>query len=194
MKLRRFAPQEETMLAYLYLAFAVLFRLVPHGPFTSLCSSCGLWNFTPVGASLLYFGARQPRRRMWIPVAALAASDIVLNLFIWHVRLDASTVIVWTWYAAAVLLGGVLQKRLSIGRLAACSVGLTAIFFIISNFAVWAGSTLYPHTIAGLFTSYVMAIPFVKSMLLGDLIFSAAFFGLPVALASLHRAVARTAA
>lgn len=183
------------MLAYLYLAFAVVFRLVPHGPFTTLCSSCGLWNFTPVGASLLYFGTRQPRHRMWIPIAALAASDIVLNLFIWHVRLDASTAIVWMWYAGAVLLGGVLRKRLSVGRLAACSVGVTTIFFAVSNFAVWAGTPLYPHTLAGLYTSYVMAIPFVKSMLVGDLIFSAAFFGLPFAVASLQRSVAhRTAA
>jgi len=103
-------------------------------------------------------------------------------------------VIVWAWYAAAILLGGVLRKRLSVGRLAACSVGLTTVFFLISNFAVWAGTALYPHTIAGLYTSYVMAIPFVRSMLVGDLIFSAAFFGLPVALASLHRTFARTAA
>jgi hypothetical protein len=194
MMFRRESAQEAIMLAFFYLAFAVLFRLVPHGPFSTFCSSCGLWNFTPVGAALLYFGARQPRRRMWVPIAALAASDVVLNLLIWHVRLDASAVITCSWYAAAVLLGGALQKRLSIARLAACSVGVTAIFFLVSNFAVWAGTALYPHTLAGLYTSYVMAIPFVRSMLAGDLIFSAAFFGLPFVLTSLHRSVAQPTA
>lgn len=183
------------MLAYLYVALAVLFRLLPHGPFATFCSSCGLWNLTPAGASLLYFGARQPRRRMWLPVAAMVASDVVLNAFIYHVKLDASYLITWAWYAAAVLIGSTLSRRISVMRLAGASIALSLSFFAMSNFAVWAAGYLYPRTLAGLATSYAMGIPFLKNTVAGDLIFSAAFFGLPLAAAALNRSLAhRTAA
>jgi len=56
------------MLAYLFVILAVVVRFMPH-PLA----------FTPVGASLLFFGARGPRRQLWVPVALLAASDVVLT-------------------------------------------------------------------------------------------------------------------
>ncbi|HZU23278.1 MAG TPA: DUF6580 family putative transport protein [Terriglobales bacterium] len=179
------------MLAYLYLAFAILFRFVPHGPFTTFCASCGLWNFTPVGASLLYFGARQPRRRLWIALAALAASDVALNLLVYHVRLDASSFIGWLWYAGALLVGTGLRGRTTVARVLAGSLGVSAVFFVVSNFAVWAGSELYPHTLAGLYTCYALAIPFLRSTVASDLIFSAAFFSLPLAAGALNRNLAQ---
>ncbi|MBV8208183.1 MAG: hypothetical protein JO041_15465 [Acidobacteria bacterium] len=175
------------MLAFFYIAFAVMFRLVPHGPLVSLCQSCGLWNFTPVGASLLFFGARQDRRRWWIPVAAFALSDVVLNLFIWHVRLDWGYAITWTWYAAALLVGSSLRLKVSVMRLVAASAVLSLSFFVLSNFAVWAAGTMYPHTLSGLFTCYTLALPFFRNTAAGDLIFSAAMFGLPAAAAALNR-------
>ena len=175
------------MLAYLFVAFAVLFRFMPHGPFVSFCSSCGLWNLTPVGASLLYFGARQSRRRMWIPVAALVASDIALNMLVYHMALDPSYLITWAWYAAAILIGSVLAPRVSVLRLAGASLALSMSFFVMSNFAVWTAGYLYPRTMAGLVTCYTMAIPFFKNTLAGDLLFSAAFFGVPVARDPLRR-------
>src|SRR5438270_864743 len=175
-----FTPSEGKMLAYVFVAFAVLFRFLPHGPFVTLCQSCGLWNLTPVGASLLYFGARQPQRRMWLPVAALVASDIALNLFVYHMALDPSYLITWAWYAAAILIGSVLAPRVSVLRLAGASLALSMSFFVMSNFAVWTAGYLYPRTMAGLVTCYTMAIPFFKNTLAGDLLFSAAFFGVPV--------------
>jgi len=56
------------MLAYLFVVIAVAVRFLPH-PFA----------FTPVGASLLFFGARGPRRHLWLPLALLAASDVILT-------------------------------------------------------------------------------------------------------------------
>ena len=52
------------MLAYLFVVLAVAVRFMPHP-----------WMFTPVTGSLLFFGARGSRRRLWIPFALLAASD-----------------------------------------------------------------------------------------------------------------------
>ena len=44
------------MLAYLFVVVAIAVRFMPH-PLA----------FTPVGASLLFFGARGPRRQCWVP-------------------------------------------------------------------------------------------------------------------------------
>ena len=65
------------MLAYLFVIFAVAVRFLPH-PFA----------FTPVGASLLYFGARGPRRQMWVALALLAASDVILTTLVYRYPLQ----------------------------------------------------------------------------------------------------------
>ena len=49
-------------------------------------------------------------------------------------------------------------------------------FFLISNLGVWWYS--YPHTVSGLIACYVLAIPFYKYTLIGDMIFGYGFFGL----------------
>ena len=55
------------MLAYIFVVVALAVRFMPHP-----------WTFTPVVASLLFFGARGRRRRIWIPWVLLAASDLGL--------------------------------------------------------------------------------------------------------------------
>ena len=58
------------MLAYLFLVFA----LIVHMRFLPLP-----FSFAPVTAALLYFGARRPRKEIWVPVAALAAAGVYLS-------------------------------------------------------------------------------------------------------------------
>ena len=41
------------------------------------------WNFAPVMAALPYFGARVSRQQMWMPVALLAASDLILDKYVY---------------------------------------------------------------------------------------------------------------
>ena len=50
------------------------------------------------------------------------------------------------------------------------------LFFLISNFGVWFA--WYPHTLQGLFKCYLLAIPFYKNTMLGDIIFGYGFFGI----------------
>ena len=66
------------------------------------------------------------------------------------------------------------------GRIAAAAGGAVAsatIFYVVSNFAMWTSSTLYPHTLDGLIVCYIAAIPFYGTMLLGDVLYSALLFG-----------------
>ena len=50
-------------------------------------------------------------------------------------------------------------------------------FFLISNFGVWTEGLLYPMNATGLWTSYVMGLPFFKTTLLSTGLFSAVAFG-----------------
>ena len=90
------------MLAYLFVIFAVVARMpfMPHP-----------WNFTPVAAALLYFGARGSRRQLWVPFALLAASDIILTKFVYSYPLTWDQLVVWVWYAAILLLGTRLSEN-----------------------------------------------------------------------------------
>ena len=55
----------------------------------------------------------------------------------------------------------------------ACSL----IFFVTTNFAVWAWSGLYSADMAGLIQCYAMGLPFLKYTIAGDLFWAAVLFG-----------------
>jgi len=160
------------MIAYLLILVAVLTRVLPHA---------GWMNFTAVGGALLYFGAKRPLREMIGPVAVLMATDVYLTTFSYHYAFRWQMyVTTWAWYAAAIALGWILLHAkaswLRVGT--AALLGPTS-FFVVSNFAVWAGSETYPHTLSGLWTCYAMAIPFYRNDLVSTALLLGAAFGVP---------------
>ncbi|MDW8335083.1 MAG: DUF6580 family putative transport protein, partial [Bacteroidia bacterium] len=56
------------------------------------------------------------------------------------------------------------------------ATGSTAIFFLVSNFGVWAVGDFYPHNAAGLVECYVAAIPFLGNTFAGDVFYGAVLF------------------
>jgi hypothetical protein len=62
---------------------------------------------------------------------------------------------------------------------AAVVLGPTS-FFLISNYSVWVGGTMYPRTLAGLATCYAAAIPFYRNDMLSTAIVAGLAFGVPV--------------
>ena len=157
------------MLAYLFvlLAVAVHIRWIAL-PF----------SFTPVLAALLYFGARMPRKQMWIPVAMLAVSDVYLTRVTYGYSITPDHFVTWGFYAAMILLGGALIKGFSPLRIGASTLIGSVSFFLISNFAVWMVWAMYPKTLAGLAACYVAGLPFFRNAIISDVLFSAAFFGI----------------
>jgi len=175
------------MLAYIFVLVAVAVRFMPH-PFA----------FTPVGAALLYFGARTPRRRMWIPLALLAGSDVVLTTLVYRYPFSWDHFVTWAWYAGMVWLGSTIKRDSGTLRILGTAVVGSISFFLVSNFAVWAAWEMYPRTFAGLMTCYAAGLPFLRRAVAGDLLFTAVMFGAPVLLQALagklHRAGDHTAA
>lgn len=166
------------MLPYIFVVFAIAARFLPHA---------GSFNFTPVAASLLFFGARMPRKQAWIPVTLFIASDVVLSVYQYGYSISASDFVTWAWYAAIVLLGSLLASNASALRVVGASLAASVSFFAVSNFAVWAVWNMYPKTLAGLATCYTMAIPFFRNTMASDLLFCGAFFGLAALLPHMAR-------
>jgi hypothetical protein len=170
---------EVPMSAYLVLLFAVLSRLLPHA-FHAVSL-----NFTAVGGGLLFFGARRSRWQTAIAVLALMATDYYLTVFAYGFAFHArSYVVTWAWYAAVCLLGHAMLSAKagapSMFRVAGAVLATSTSFFLLSNFMVWAGSMMYPHTAAGLATCYVAAIPFYANDVMSTAVTAGALFGLPV--------------
>jgi hypothetical protein len=155
------------MLAYLFVVLSIALR------FVSLPVA-----FTSVAASLLYFGARQPRRRMWIPLVLMVAADVVLTKLVYAYPLSADHLVTWAWYAGMLLLGGTLKENSGALRVGGAALAASVSFFLLSNFAVWVVWAMYPKTLAGLAACYLAALPFFRHSLAGDLFFTVAFFGL----------------
>lgn len=174
------------MVAYLLLLVAVLTRVIPHA---------GWMNFTAVGGALLYFGARRPWREMLAPLAVLVATDAYLTLFTYHFAFHwQAYAATWGWYLGVMALGLVLLRaRTTFVRVAAATVLGPTSFFVISNFAVWAGGGLYPRTLAGLEACYVAAIPFYRNDLASTAIVLGVAFGVPVLVRRLSAAKAQPA-
>jgi hypothetical protein len=163
------------MLAILVLFFAALSRLIPH-------SVHGVaFNFTAVGAGLLFFGSRRPRWQTVLAVAVMALMDVYLTTQVYHYPFHVSGYLsTWAWYAAVCLLGSAMLRKVSALRVVAGVLATSTSFFLLSNFMVWAGSGMYPHSAAGLAGCYAAGLPFYGNDLLSTAIFAGAFFGLPV--------------
>lgn len=161
------------MLALLFVAFAVFVRLLPHA-----------WSFTPVGAALLFFGARGSRKLMWLPIVALAASDVFLTKVHYGYPLTPDHYVTWAWYAAILGLGTLLGRNQSPARIFGASLATAISFFVVSNFAVWAVWEMYPKTVAGLMECYTMGLPFFRNEVVSDVLFTAIMFAIPALIAS----------
>jgi hypothetical protein len=163
------------MSAYFALIVAILSRILPSVFHTT---SVG---FTAVGGGLLFFGARRSRWQTIPAVLALMVTDYYLTTYVYNYPFHASAyVVTWLWYAAVCLFGHqVLAGKPSALRVAGAVLASSTSFFLLSNFVVWAGSTMYPHTAAGLGACYVAAIPFYANDAMSTAITAGAFFGIP---------------
>jgi hypothetical protein len=170
------------MLAYIFVLLAVAVRFMPHP-----------WSFTPVAAALLYFGARGSRRQLWVPLALLVASDVVLTKYVYGYPFSWDHLVTFAWYGAILWLGTNLSEDVNLRetrnwlRVGGAAIASSVSFFVVSNFAVWAGSNLYPKTFSGLMTCYTAAIPFFRQGMEGDVLFTALMFGVPALVAATAR-------
>jgi len=160
-------------------------RLLPHPS-----------NAVALGAIALYAGARLSRRwAIVVPLAIMVASDLILNYVNGYTFYPATSITTYVTFALVAGFGGLVPKDAGGVTRAGMSVTASTVFFIVSNFVVWAeGSGLaLPKTFAGLIACYSAAVwPFYVNSLLADLVGTASLFGLD-ALFSRDRAATQVA-
>jgi len=137
-------------------------RLLPHPP-----------NFTPIAAIALFGGVYFSRKiALILPLAAMAISDKFIGLYEPKLMLS-----VYGSFLLCVLLGFWLKKHKKWYTVGGSAILGAVLFFIITNFSVWAFTPWYAKTFSGLIQSYLMALPFFKNTLLGDMFYVTIFFG-----------------
>ncbi len=136
-------------------------RLIPHPP-----------NLASITAVALFGGAYLTDKRLAliVPLAALFLSDLILGFYN-HME------IVYGSFLLVVCIGFLLQRKRSALRIAGAALASSVLFFVVTNFGVWALESLYPKTAAGLVACYVAAIPFFQNTLAGDALYTTVLFG-----------------
>jgi hypothetical protein len=136
------------------------YRIFPH-PF----------NVTPVMAMGLFAGTYFDKKWLAfvIPLASMFLADMFLGF-------HNTMLFVYGAILIAVSIGFLLRKSVSPMKVIGASVAGSVLFFVITNFGVWAVGSYYPKTWEGLMTCYTMAIPFFQRTLFGDLMFNGVLF------------------
>ena len=151
------------------IAFTVAYRLLVH-----FAAGALPWNFTPVEAMALFGGAYFANRKLAIavPLVALFAADCVIGFYGWMMP------VVYGCVVLTAFAGTALRGRVGVANTALAAVGSATGFYLVTNFFVWLGGTMYPHTVAGLVESWVAGWPFYQNgSLPGTLLWSALLFG-----------------
>ena len=129
----------------------------------------GIWNFTAVGALAVFAGSQFQDKRLAfiIPLAAMALSDMFIP--------SGFSPIVYAGFVAMVACGVAIRNKVNASNIALASIAGALIFFLITNFAFlypW-----YPHNLNGVMLSYLAGLPFLRNMLIADVIYGVLLFG-----------------
>jgi hypothetical protein len=150
------------IVSVLLVFIGVIGRLIPHVP-----------NLTPMMAialfSTTYLGLRYS---LFVFVSTMFVADIVIGLYQWQIMLA-----VYACFMTAAGIGLWIKKYKSISVIAIGTVASSLLFFLVTNWAVWQFSGMYEHSRAGLWQCYIMALPFFRNSLVGDLLYTGIFFG-----------------
>jgi hypothetical protein len=167
-----------------FLAFAIASRfLVVLNP---------AWaNFSPIASMALFAGAYMSNRYQAIlwTILPIWVSNMILNNVFYSQYFDGfSWGIDFVQVGLIALIPFIGARIKSFGGFVGGNVATVLGFFILSNFAVWAGDAIgygftagnavvYAKDFSGLVACYVNALPFLKNAILSQFVFSAVLFG-----------------
>lgn len=139
---------------------AVLLRFLPHPA-----------NVAPIAAMALFGGAYLDKKyAIILPLVVMLISDYFLGF---HNTMP----FVYGSFLVSALIGLKLKNKVKTKTVLGASLLSSAIFYIVTNFGVWLTSGMYEMTFLGLIKCYVLAIPFFRNTILGDLFYCVMMFG-----------------
>jgi len=148
--------------AFILIALGIAARFLPHAA-----------NFVPIGAIAIFSGIYLPKKwAIVLPVVAMFFSDLFIGFYALPIMLS-----VYAGFIIMGLIGLQIRKNKKVSTVLGGTVLGAVLFYLVTNGAVWAFGSLYSHTVAGLLSSYAMAVPFFRNSLLGDLFYTGALVG-----------------
>ncbi len=148
--------------AFILITLGIAARFLPHPA-----------NFAPIGAIAIFSGLYLPKKwAIVLPLAAMLFSDIFIGFYSLPIMLS-----VYAGLALTALIGLWVRRNKKVGTILGGTILGSVIFYLATNGAVWAFGSLYAHNFAGLMQSYIMAIPFFRNSLLGDLFYTGVLVG-----------------
>jgi hypothetical protein len=151
------------LIATLLVLVGVLGRLLPHAP-----------NLTPITAIALFSTAYLSLRySSVIFLVTMVVADVFIGFYQWQIM-----VAVYGSFLLAACIGLLVRKRATFGAIVGGTISASVVFFLITNWAVWQFGTMYEHSISGLMQSYIMALPFFRNALVGDMLYTGLLFGM----------------
>lgn len=121
----------------------------------------------------------------WLPLAVMAAVDVGLNVFCWHVSpFQPALLLNYAIYAGLIALGKWLGKNAAFWKLLLGGVLGAALFYVLTNTLSWLADPHYARTIAGWIQALFTGLPgyppsweFFRNTLLSGGLFTALFAG-----------------
>mgnify|MGYP001594136953 CR=1 FL=1 len=154
--------KSKIIISVILISLGVATRLLPHA-----------YNFAPIAAIALFSGVYLGKRYAFsIPIISMFIGDIFLGFYEWPLMSA-----VYGSFVLIGLLGLVVQKYKSVETVIGASFSGSILFFVLTNWAVWQFSPWYAKSWTGLMQSYIMALPFFRNTLVGDLFYVGVLFG-----------------
>ncbi len=183
MSLKNLNPRLGVLL--LFILAAGILRVLGEGHITPLS------NITPIGAMALFGGVyfNNKWKAYLFPLLTLFLSDIIIQRVFYPEFAQGGLLYqgwIWTYlgFGAMVLAGQLIIKKVHIGNIVMAAVAAAVAHWLITDFGVWLGGCtdpttgqLYPKDMAGLLKCYAMAVPYMKYMFYGNVLYGAIFFG-----------------
>jgi hypothetical protein len=169
--------QKNIVLLLIIFVVAGATRFLPINDWLSVVSNHPIPNFTAIGAIAFMGGALIKNKwlRFVLPLSLLFVTDIIMNAFIYP---EYSTGLfydgmLWVYipFVLSIVLGRVILKEQSPGKVVFAGFVSGIVFFLLSNFGVWMSGTMYPKTGAGLMEAYYMGLPFFRNTLMGNMVY-----------------------
>lgn len=170
--------QNKTILFSLLILIIVasVYRIMPNRPY----------GFAPQWAMAIFAGAIYIKDKKWafaLPIVSMLISDILYEiLYINNLSVIQGfyegQYINYLLFAGLTCIGFFI-KNINIPSVLAASVTSPVLYFIVSNFIVWAngGGFIRPKTMSGLMQTYTDGLPFLGTSIASTIIFSFILFG-----------------
>ena len=165
----------QTGVLSIIILLAAFTRIMPHPP-----------NFSPMAAIGLFGAAHFAKKwqAFFIPLIGIWVSDLVINNYVYN---SSSSNFVWFYsgfywqyisYILIIFTGlFIFNRGISLTKTVGGMISSSGIFFLVSNFGVWAGGTMYPKNFSGLITCYAAGVPFIHNTIISDVLFTTVLFG-----------------